>query len=237
MLEQILLSRAAAMGLPMTEAQAAQFARYHAMLVAANARMNLTRVPDDPAEAADRNYLDCVAALAGDFPAAETAVDVGSGAGFPGIPLSICLPDVHFTLMDALGKRVDFLKSVIDALDLNAEAVHLRAEDGARKPELRESFDIATARAVTRLDALCELCLPMVKKGGAFVAMKGPAAAEELKEAEKAIKILGGKLEKIHEYTLPDTDVTHTAVVIRKVGTTPKQYPRSWGKIKKSPIR
>ena len=113
--------------------------------------------------------------------------------------------------------------------------IHARAEEAPA--EYREAFDIATARAVTRMDALCELCLPFVKKGGAFVAMKGPAAAEELKEAEKAIKVLGGKVEKLHEYTIPGTDVTHTAVVIRKVAPTPKQYPRSWGKIKKSPIR
>ena len=148
MLETILMSRAAAMGIPMTAAQAAQFARYHALLTEANARMNLTRVPDDPAEAADRNYLDCVAVLAGEFPRVSTAVDVGSGAGFPGIPLSIMLPEVRFTLIDALGKRVEFLRGVIDALGLNAEALHLRAEDAARRPELRERFDLAVARAV-----------------------------------------------------------------------------------------
>ena len=143
---------------------------------------------------------------------------------------------MDITLLDSLAKRINFLDEAIALVGLEGvTTIHARAEEPPA--EYREAFDIATARAVTRLDALCELCLPMVKKGGAFVAMKGPAAAEELKEAEKAIKVLGGKLEKIHEYTIPDTDVTHTAVVIRKVGTTPKQYPRSWGKIKKSPIR
>jgi 16S rRNA (guanine527-N7)-methyltransferase len=124
---------AAAMGIPMSQGQVEQFNTYHEMLVEANARMNLTRVPEDPAEAVDRNYLDCVAPLAGGFPAANTAVDVGSGAGFPGIPLAIMLPDIRFTLVDALGKRVDFLKTVIDRLGLNAEALHLRAEDAARR--------------------------------------------------------------------------------------------------------
>ena len=132
------------------------------------------------------------------------------------------------------GWDISYEESALTGLE-GVTTIHARAEEPPA--EYREAFDIATARAVTRLDALCELCLPMVKKGGAFVAMKGPAAAEELKEAEKAIKVLGGKLEKIHEYTIPDTDVTHTVVVIRKVGTTPKQYPRAWGKIKKAPIR
>ena len=145
MFQQILLARAAEMGVSMTPDQAAQFERYHEMLADANARMNLTRVPGEAREAIDRNYLDCVAPLAGclpraeGFPDVETAVDVGSGAGFPGIPLAIMLPSVRFTLIDALAKRVDFLRSVIDELGLNAEALHLRAEDAARQGEDRKS--------------------------------------------------------------------------------------------------
>ena len=145
----LMLRRAAEAGVPLTAEQAAKFETYHKMLVAANAQFNLTRVPDDITEAVDRNYLDCIAPLKNGFPIdVSRAIDVGSGAGFPGIPLSICLPDVHFVLLDSLGKRVDFLKSVISALNLNAEAIHMRAEDAAKLPELRERFDIATARAV-----------------------------------------------------------------------------------------
>ena len=174
MLTTLLMDRAAAMGIPMSEAQAGQFDTYHEMLVVANARMNLTRVPDDPAEAVDRNYLDCVAPLVGGFPDAASAVDVGSGAGFPGIPLAIMLPDTRFTLIDALGKRVDFLREVIDRLGLNAVALHLRAEDAARREDLREGFDLAVARAVAPMNVLCEYLLPLVKVGGHMLALKGP---------------------------------------------------------------
>ena len=177
------------MGIPMTGEQAGQFDIYHNMLVEANARMNLTRVPDDIAEAVDRNYLDCIAPLSRDFPAVKTAVDVGSGAGFPGIPLAIMLPEVRFTLMDALQKRVDFLQSVIDALHLNAEAAHLRAEDAARRDDLREGFDLAVARAVAPMNVLCEYMLPLVKVGGHMLALKGPGLDEELARAENALKL------------------------------------------------
>ena len=173
MFTSLLVERAAALGIGMTGAQAAQFERYHAMLTQANAHMNLTRVPDDPVEAIDRNYLDCVAALAGGFPEVRSAVDVGSGAGFPGIPLAIMLPETRFTLIDALGKRVEFLGAVIDALGLNARALHLRAEDAARRPQLREAFDLATARAVAPMNVLCEYLLPLVRVGGCALALKG----------------------------------------------------------------
>ena len=167
----------------MSAAQAERFARYHEMLAAANARMNLTRVPEDPSEAVDRNYLDSIAVLAGDFPRVDTAADVGSGAGFPGIPLAIMLPDVRFTLIDALGKRVDFLNAVIGALGLNAEALHLRAEDAARRPALRERFDLATARAVAPMNVLCEYLMPLVRVGGHALALKGPGLEGELAQA------------------------------------------------------
>ena len=134
----LMLRRAAEAGIPLTAEQAEKFETYHKMLIAANAQFNLTRVPDDIAEAVDRNYLDCIMPLKNGLPAnVSRIIDVGSGAGFPGIPLSICLPDVHFVLLDSLGKRVDFLKSVISALNLNAEAIHMRAEDAAKLPELR----------------------------------------------------------------------------------------------------
>ena len=236
MLKSLLLSGAEQMGVPMTEDQASQFARYHAMLVEANARMNLTRVPDDPREAADRNYLDCIAPLADGFPQIRSAVDVGSGAGFPGIPLAIMLPDARFTLIDALGKRVEFLRAVIDALGLNAEALHLRAEDAARRPDLRERFDLATARAVAPMNVLCEYLLPFVRIEGRALALKGPGLKAELARAEDAAALLGGALERVVPLSIPGRDWDHRAVWLRKVAPTPARYPRRAGVAEKRPL-
>ena len=236
MLKQIMLERASAMGIAMNEGQAAQFEAYHAMLAEANGRMNLTRVPDDPGEAADRNYLDCIAPLAGGVPRAEAAVDVGSGAGFPGIPLAIMLPGVRFTLIDALGKRVEFLPAVIRRLGLNAEALHLRAEDAARRPELREQFDLATARAVAPMNVLCEYLLPFVKVGGRMLALKGPGLEAELDEARTAIELLGGEIERVQPLAIPGRDWNHRAAWIAKIAPTPDKYPRRAGMADKKPL-
>ena len=224
------------MGIPMSQGQVEQFNTYHEMLVEANARMNLTRVPEDPAEAVDRNYLDCVAPLAGGFPAANTAVDVGSGAGFPGIPLAIMLPDTRFTLVDALGKRTDFLRNVIDRLGLNAEALHLRAEEAARRPDLRERFDLATARAVAPMNVLCEYLLPLTRVGGRALALKGPGMDEELAGAENALKTLGGAVERVQSLAIPGRDWDHRAVWIAKIAPTPEKYPRRAGIVEKRPL-
>ncbi len=236
MLKALLLERAAAMGIPMTDGQAEQFDIYHNMLVEANARMNLTRVPDDPAEAVDRNYLDCIAPLSGGFGDFATAVDVGSGAGFPGIPLAIMLPDTRFTMIDALGKRVDFLRSVIDRLGLNAGALHLRVEDASRKADLREGFDLAVARAVAPMNALCEYTLPLVRVGGRMMALKGPGLDEELARAENALKLLGGEIERIQPLAIPGRDWNHTAAWIKKAAPTPEKYPRRAGTVEKRPL-
>ena len=236
MLKSILIESAAAMGIAMTFEQAERFDRYHAMLTEANARMNLTRVPDDAREMADRNYLDCIAPLSGGFDDIHTAVDVGSGAGFPGIPMAIMLPEVRFTLIDALGKRVDFLRTVIDALELNAEALHMRAEDAARRPELRERFDLATARAVAPMNVLCEYLLPFVRVGGFALALKGPGLEDELAGAESAISLLGGSLERVCPLTIPGRNWDHRAVWLLKAGTTPARYPRRAGLAEKRPL-
>ena len=236
MLNEIMLRGAAAMGIAMTDAQAAQFARYHVMLTEANARMNLTRVPEDLREAADRNYLDCIAPLAQGLDPAGAAIDVGSGAGFPGVPLAIMLPDTRFTLLDALQKRVAFLQSVIDALGLNAEAVHLRAEDAARRPELRERFDLAVARAVAPVNVLAEFMLPFVKVGGHMLAMKGPNLDEELQAGEGAIRLLGGEVERVARLPIPGRDWDHRAAWVRKAAPTPEKYPRRAGMPEKKPL-
>ena len=236
MFKTTLLAHAQAMGLVITEPQAAQFERYHALLTEANGRMNLTRVPEDPAEAIDRNYLDCAAVLAGAFPKIERAVDVGSGAGFPGVPLSILLPDTHFVLIDALAKRVEFLKGVIDALGLNAEALHLRAEDAARKDGLREAFDLAAARAVAPMNVLSEYLLPFVWVGGWALALKGPGLEDELSQAEAAIATLGGRLERVQPLPIPGRDWDHRAAWIAKAAPTPEKYPRRSGVVEKRPL-
>jgi 16S rRNA (guanine527-N7)-methyltransferase len=236
MFKTTLLAHARAMGLGLTDRQAAQFERSHALLTEANGRMNLTRVPEDPAEAIDRNYLDCAAVLAGDFPSVERAVDVGSGAGFPGVPLSILLPDTHFVLIDALAKRVEFLKGVIDALGLNAEALHLRAEDAARKDELREAFDLATARAVAPMNVLSEYLLPFVRVGGWALALKGPGLEDELNQAEAAIATLGGRLERVQPLPIPGRNWDHRAAWIAKAAPTPEKYPRRSGVVEKRPL-
>lgn len=234
----LMLRRAAEAGIPLTREQAAKFETYHKMLVEANSQFNLTRVPDDITEAVDRNYLDCIAPLKNGFPIkVSRAIDVGSGAGFPGIPLSICLPGVHFVLLDSLGKRVDFLKSVIDALGLNAEAIHMRAEDAAKLPELRESFDLATARAVASLNLLSEYLLPFVKVGGYMMSLKGPGLDEEAAEAEKAFSILGGKFCKAENVVIPGRDWDHRIAWIEKVAPTPSKYPRKAGKPEKAPLK
>ena len=225
------------MGIGMSVEQSERFAAYHALLTAANARFNLTRVPDDPREAADRNYLDCIAPLAGPWPPVRTLIDVGSGAGFPGVPLAILRPDVHVVLLDALDKRVRFLREVIAALELNAEAVHLRAEEAARLPELRERFDLATARAVAPVNVLAELLLPFVRPGGHMLALKGPALAGEMEEARGALALLSGEVERTAAVTIPGRDWAHTAVWIRKTGPVDAKYPRKPGIPGKRPLK
>jgi len=233
-MEQILTEGFPMLGLQLQDGAPENYRKFYEYMVEKNKVMNLTGITEE-AESARLHFLDCAALLAAEDFRGKRVIDVGTGAGFPGVPLKIAEPSIDITLLDSLAKRLTFLDEVIALLGLeNTRTIHARAEEAPA--EFREAFDIATARAVTRLDALAELCLPLVKKGGAFVAMKGPAAAEELAEAEKAIRVLGGKVEKLHTYTIPGTDVTHTAVVIRKVASTPKQYPRSWAKIKKAPI-
>ena len=207
------------------------------MLMETNRVMNLTRVPDDPLEAVDRNYLDSLAPLAcGLLEAPRALADVGSGAGFPGIPLAILLPETRVVLVDSLGKRVQFLRDVIAALGLNAEAVHARAEDAGRLPDLRERFDAVTARAVAPLNVLAELCLPLARVGGAFIAYKGPGAAEEATAAARALSLLGGRFVREVSVTIPDRDWDHRLLRVDKVRPTPQKYPRRAGEPKRLPL-
>ena len=223
-----------AMKLSVSDAQIAQLEEFTARMLETNKVMNLTRITD-PKEIAEKHLLDCASLLqAVDF-FFYFVVDVGCGAGFPGMPLHILCPSCELTLLDSLGKRIRFLQGCIDAMNLSdIEAVHARAEEFAAKH--REQYDFAVSRAVAQLNVLAELSLPLVKQGGAFIAMKSKDTDEELERAKKAIRLLGGEIEKIIDYTIPHTEITHRLVVIRKKNHTPKQYPRPFRKISASPL-
>ena len=230
-----ILDSAKIMGVPLTDEQADKMVKYHEMLVSANKQMNLTRVPDDINEAADRNYLDSLNAVK-HLEGVSALIDVGTGAGFPGIPIAIACPHIKVTLLDALQKRVGFLQSVIDELGLNAEAVHGRAEDVARKPEFRDAFDVATARAVAEMNVLCEWLLPFVKAEGRMLALKGPGAEEELVRAENALKQLNAEKVAVHPAPVPGRDWAHKIVEVKKTAPTPDRFPRRASAIEKKPL-
>lgn len=204
------------------------------MLLEKNKVMNLTAIRE-PEEAVKKHLLDC-AYLAKALELYEKKViDVGCGAGFPGMPLKLVCPDCKMTLLDSLGKRIDFLKECCDKMKLNnIEAVHARAEEEAVKR--RESYDIAVSRAVASLNVLSELSLPFVKVGGVFAAMKSTSSGEEVENAKNAISQLGGEIENQIDYQIPFTDITHRLVVIRKIKPTPEKYPRKFAKISASPL-
>lgn len=231
---ELLKNGFSAMKLSVSDAQIAQLEDFTARMLETNKVMNLTRITD-PKEIAEKHLLDCASLLqAADF-SKKSVVDVGCGAGFPGMPLHILCPSCELTLLDSLGKRIRFLQGCIDEMQLSdIEAVHARAEEFAAKH--REQYDFAVSRAVAQLNVLAELSLPLVKQGGAFVAMKSKDTDEELERAKKAIRLLGGEIEKISDYTIPHTEITHRLVVIRKKNHTPKQYPRPFRKISASPL-
>ena len=231
-MEELLYQGLTALELP--NGNVSSFLRYGEMLVEKNKVMNLTAITE-PKDVATLHFLDC-AALAHLYDFKDKSVaDIGTGAGFPGVPLKLVEPSIRLTLLDSLNKRIDFLKEVCADLGLqDVSCVHGRAEEFAAGH--RESFDIVTSRAVANLQLLSELCLPLVKVGGAFLSMKSVESEEEINSAKKAIAVLGGKIEKCVDYTIPGTDVSHRLVIIRKIAPTPSKYPRTFAKIKKSPI-
>lgn len=211
----------------------AQLERFGRLLLEKNQVMNLTAITD-PKDVATLHMLDCAALLScGDF-RGKTLIDVGTGAGFPGVPLKILEPTLTVTLLDALGKRVDWLNETCHALGLEGiAAVHGRAEEAGREARLRERFDFASARAVAELRVLCELCLPFVRPGGFFLAMKGTDCQQELDRALPVIQTLGGAVEGWRDCPIPHTGVTHRVILVKKTAPTPFQYPRRWAKIQK----
>ena len=211
-----------------------RFRRYYELLTEWNRVMNLTAISGEE-DTARLHFLDCAALAELTELDGKRAIDVGTGAGFPGLVLKILCPGLELTLLDSLDKRVRFLSTVCEELNFpDVCCLHARAEEAPA--ELRQSFDLACSRAVARLNLLAELCLPFVKVGGLFVAMKGPEVTEELREAEAGIRLLGGQVEQVAEYAVPGTDLRHNAVLIRKISDTPKKYPRKWGQMKKQPL-
>lgn len=214
------------------ENQYEQFQKYFELLAEWNEKMNLTAITDESGVAL-KHFADSLSLLNFvDIPQNSSLADVGTGAGFPGVVLKIARPDIKLTLIDSLNKRLVFLGEVCAQLGIEAELIHSRAEDGARDEKLRESFDFAVSRAVARMNVLSEYCLPYVKVGGAFCAMKGAQANEEFKESLNAINTLGGKLEKKYFFELPENGGERAIAVVRKVKNTPQKYPRQSGKIK-----
>ncbi len=216
----------------LTENQYEQFQKYFELLAEWNEKMNLTAITDESGVAL-KHFADSLSLLNFvDIPQNSSLADVGTGAGFPGVVLKIARPDIKLTLIDSLNKRLVFLGEVCAQLGIKAELIHSRAEDGARDEKLRENFDFAVSRAVARMNVLSEYCLPYVKVGGAFCAMKGAQANEEFKESLNAINTLGGKLENKYFFELPENGGERAIAVVRKVKNTPQKYPRQSGKIK-----
>lgn len=233
---QFLYNTAKTAGFELSDEQLAQFDKYKELLLSWNEKMNLTAITQSD-EVDTKHFVDSLYGLKF-MESAKSIIDVGTGAGFPGLPLKILKPELSLTLLDSLNKRLNFLKEVADTLNLkDVTFVHSRAEDGGIKGSpLRESFDVAASRAVANLSVLAEYCLPYVKVGGVFLAYKGNDADSELADADNAISTLGGEVTGTFRYTIPETDITHSIIVIKKVKNTPEKYPRQQGKIQKKPL-
>ena len=234
MLEEILRSGFEAYSLPLDERALERYRLYADELEETNKVMNLTAIEGED-ETARLHFLDSAALLTlADF-GGKRVIDVGTGAGFPGLALKIARPDISLVLLDSLDKRIGFLRETCEKLGFEEVSyVHARAEEAPKA--WRGGFDIAVSRAVARLNVLCELCLPLVKTGGLFIAMKGSEHAEELREAKNAVRLLGGQIEAERDYLIPGTEVRHSAILIRKIADTPPKYPRRWAQIKKQPL-
>lgn len=221
----------------LSEKQMEQFLQYYEMLVEKNKVMNLTAITEFD-EVVEKHFLDSVSLTQQmDLHQPLKVLDLGTGAGFPGIPLKIVFPELEITLMDSLNKRVLFLQDVISSLQLqNIEAIHGRAEEAARNKKYREGFDLCVSRAVANISTLSEYCLPFVKIGGSFISYKSSTIEDELEDGKKGIAILGGKVKDVYKFTLPDSELQRSFVVIQKEKKTPKAYPRKAGTPSKDPL-
>lgn len=228
----------AQLNITLSEKQIEQFITYYEMLVEWNGFMNLTAITEYD-DVMKKHFVDSVSLIkAVDMSKPFSVIDVGTGAGFPGLALKIAFPGLKVTLLDSLNKRIQFLNEVIGKLGLtDVEAIHGRAEDYAKPALLREKYDICVSRAVANLSTLSEYCMPFVKTGGYFIPYKSEKITEELQAADKAITLLGGKVEKQVEFTLPDSDIYRNLLMIKKVSATPKKFPRKAGLPTKEPIK
>ncbi len=225
-----------AINIELSYLQKQQFIDYYEMLVERNKVMNLTAITDF-SEVITKHFIDSLSLIRVLKLSDQKVIDIGTGAGFPGIPLKIAFPDLEILLLDSLKKRLVFLDEVIEKLNLNKiRTLHGRAEDYGKNPVYREQYDICVSRAVAKLSSLSEYCLPYVKKGGVFVSYKSGKAEEELAEAENAIKLLGAKEDKLDYFHLPGTEMERVFIVLKKISNTPKSYPRSAGKPSKEPL-
>lgn len=235
-IEELLAESCKKINIELTEKQIKQFIDYKDMLLEWNEKFNLTAITDER-EIILKHFVDCLAISAGAELAGKKIIDVGTGAGFPGVPVKIAFPDTQMTLLDSLNKRITFLEELKNKLGLeNVVCIHSRAEDGGADKNLREGFDLCISRAVANLAVLSEYCLPFVKVGGYFISMKGPDVKDELNESEKAIKVLGGEVKEVKLINIPETDINHSLIIIKKIKPTPSKYPRKAGKAKKEPI-
>ena len=224
-------------GIHLTGQQKGQLGMYYRLLMEWNQKMNLTAITE-PHEVAVKHMVDSLSALdEKSFPENGSVIDVGTGAGFPGIPLKILRPDLNMVLLDSLNKRISFLQAIVETLRLeHTECIHGRAEELARDEAYREAFDVAVSRAVAKLSVLSEYCLPFVKQGGVFIALKGRQYREEMKEAQRAVRTLGGGDVESREVHLPGLDDKRAVISIHKISATPKTYPRKAGTPERNPI-
>lgn len=235
MITEILEKWCSENSLTISEQQKQSFELYAKLLVEWNEKINLTAITQQN-EIAVKHFIDSISVLKyADIKKNLSVIDIGTGAGFPGIPLKIMRDDINLTLLDSLNKRLVFLDNVCSSLNINAKLIHSRAEEGSQKTEYREKYDIAVSRAVANLPSLCEYCMPYVKVGGVFISMKGSDGENELENAKNAISVLGGKTDRVETLTLPDGS-TRTVITIRKIKNTPSRYPRRSVKINKQPI-
>ncbi len=236
-LKNLLLEGASNLSVPIDEAKVEKFFIYKDLLLEWNKNINLTAITDEK-EIVIKHFLDSLSVFpAFDFYNKLKVIDVGTGAGFPGIPIAIASQNCHVTLLDSLNKRVSFLKEVCEALALtNVATFHGRAEDFGQNKDFREKFDVCVSRAVASLPMLCEFCLPFVQVGGYFLALKGPNMEDELKQSKNAVQQLGGAIERVELAEVPFSDMKHTIILIKKVKETPSKYPRKAGKITKDTV-
>ena len=234
---QIFENKLNALGIILTDTQKEQFDKFYELLVEWNKVMNLTGITDYE-EVNEKHFVDSVSLVkAIDIKKVDTVIDIGTGAGFPGIPLKIAFPHLKVVLLDSLNKRINFLNEVINELGLTEiKTIHWRAEDYAKQAEYREQFDVCVSRAVANLSTLSEYCIPYVKVGGMFIPYKSGEIDEEVQQAKKAIHILGGKLDEVIKFQLPDTEINRSFVKINKIQNTTKKYPRKAGLPAKEPL-